>query len=106
MPEVGRSFLLILIIFLLLPSVVLVAQEPPPRPISVTVTAQGLSFGTFTQGAAGGTVTVTATGTRSATGDVVLLSLTPLHSAAMYEVVGNPGTLVSLLNGSDGPKKN
>ena len=76
-------------------------QEPPPRPITVTVTSQGLSFGTFTQGASGGTVTVTATGTRSATGDVVLLSLTPLHSAAMYEVVGNPGTLVSLLNGPD-----
>lgn len=76
-------------------------QEPPPRPIAVTVTAQGLSFGTFTQGAAGGTVTVTATGTRSSTGDVILLSLTPLHSSAMFEVVGNPGTLVSLLNGPD-----
>lgn len=81
--------------------IIIFGQEPPPRPITVTVTSQGLSFGTFTQGAAGGTVTVTATGTRSATGDVVLLSLTPLHSSAMYEVVGNPGTLVSLLNGPD-----
>ena len=88
-------------LLLILPLVVASGQEPPPRPVSVTVTAQGLSFGTFTQGGAGGTVTVTATGSRSSTGDVVLLSLTPLHTPAMYEIVANPGTLISLLNGPD-----
>ncbi len=97
----GAGKLLIMTFLVITPGVIISGQEPPPRPITVTVTAQGLSFGTFTQGAAGGTVTVTATGTRTATGDVVLLSLTPLHSSAMYEVVGNPGTLVSLLNGAD-----
>jgi len=88
-------------LLLLMPLIVASGQEPPPRPISVTVTSQGLCFGTFTQGAAGGTVTVTAAGSRSSTGDVILLNLTPVHTAAMYEIVGNPGTLISLLNGPD-----
>lgn len=87
-------------LFLVL-GLVINGQEPPPRPIAVTVTAQGLGFGTFTQGAAGGTVTVTAAGARSSSGDVILLSLAPLHSSAMFEIVGNPGTLVSILNGPD-----
>jgi hypothetical protein len=76
------------------------SQEPPPRPIVVTATSQGISFGSFSQGPAGGTVAVTAVGARSSTGDIVLLSFNPAHSAALFEVVGNPGTLVSLLSGS------
>lgn len=76
-----------------------VAQEPPPRPISVNVTAQGLSFGAFTQGAIGGTVTVHPDGTRSSTGDVVLLSLGYTYSPALIEITGNPGTIVSILSG-------
>ena len=76
-------------------------QEPPPRPVTVTVTAQNLSFGAFSQGPAGGTVTINSAGARSATGDVILLSLGYTFSTALYEVVGNPGTVVSLLNGPD-----
>jgi hypothetical protein len=76
-------------------------QEPPPRPITITVTAQGLSFGAFSQGAAGGTVTISSAGVRSATGDVILLGLGYTFSTALYELVGNPGTVVSILNGPD-----
>jgi hypothetical protein len=78
-----------------------IAQEPPPRPLTVTVTGQNLSFGAFSQGAAGGTVTIDAGGIRTSTGDVILLSLGYSFSAALYELVANPGTLVSILNGPD-----
>jgi hypothetical protein len=79
----------------------LVAQEPPPRPITITVTSQVLSFGAFTQGAVGGTVTISAAGARSSTGDIILLNLGFSFSTALYQIVGQPGTLVSLLNGPD-----
>lgn len=78
-----------------------IAQEPPPRPIAVTVTAQTLSFGAFAHGAVGGTVTISSGGIRSSTGDVVLLGLGYAFSTTLYEIVGNPGTLVSILNGPD-----
>ena len=74
-------------------------QELPPRPITVTVTAQGLSFGAFYHGAAGGSVTINADGSRTSAGDVVLLSLGFSFSTALYELVANPGTVVSILNG-------
>jgi len=77
------------------------AQEPPPRPVSVTVTAQQLSFGAFTHGAVGGTVTVSSTGIRTSTGDVILLGLGFPFSTTLYEIVANPGTVISILNGPD-----
>ncbi len=77
------------------------SQEPPPRPITVTVTAQTLSFGAFSHGAVGGTVTISSGGLRSATGDIILLSLGYPFSTTLYEVVANPGTVVSVLNGPD-----
>jgi len=77
-------------------------QEPPPRPITVTVSLlQNLSFGAFYHGNAGGTVIIYPTGSRSATGDVVLLNLGYSFSTGLYDVVGNLGTLVSILNGGD-----
>ena len=78
-----------------------IAQEPPPRPIQITVTAQTLSFGAFAHGASGGTVTISSGGVRSATGDVILLGLGFPFSTTLYEIVGNPGTVVSILNGAD-----
>ena len=92
--------ILLPVILLLIFSQAVIAQEPPPRPITVTV-GQSLSFGAFTLGLSGGTVTISPVGSRSATGDVILLNLGYLYSTAQYEVVGNPGTLVSLLNGPD-----
>ncbi len=76
------------------------AQEPPPRPVEVTVT-QNLGFGAFTQGATGGTITINSTGARSATGDVIMLNLGYLFSTASYRLVANPGTVISILNGPD-----
>jgi hypothetical protein len=99
---ISRTRLNIILLLVLLISSLQMArcQEPPPRPITVTVTAQGLSFGAFSQGATGGTVTISSAGGRSATGDVILLNLTGYtFSTALYRLVGNPGTVVSILNG-------
>jgi hypothetical protein len=78
-----------------------IAQEDPPRPIVVTATAQSLAFGAFYHGPAGGSVSVSPASSRSSSGSVVLLGLGYIFSAAMFEIVGNPGTVITLLNGSD-----
>ena len=97
-----RFLLIILpVIFLLASSQEAKAQEPPPQPITVTVTGQSLSFGAFYHGPVGGTMTINPDGSRSATGDVILLNLGYLFSTALYEVVANPETVISLLNGPD-----
>ena len=83
-------------------SLVANGQEPPPRPIIVTVNlSQNLSFGAFYHFNAGGSVIIFPDGSRSATGDVVLLNLGYSFSTGLYDVVGNRGTLVSILNGVD-----
>ena len=96
-----KSFILpITIIFLFFIFQETIAQEPPPRPITVTVT-QNLGFGAFATGATGGTVIITSGGARSATGSVILLNLGYSFTAAIYKIIGNPGTMVSIVNGSD-----
>ena len=88
-------------IFLLLMYVSVSAQEMPPRPITVTViTSQNLSFGSFAQGALGGSVSVSSSGMRSWTGNIVLL-IGGSVSPALFDVVANPGTLITIVNGSD-----
>ncbi len=76
------------------------AQEPPPRPVEVTV-VQSLGFGAFAQGAVGGSVTVNSAGSRSSSGDIILLNLGYSFTAASYRLVGNAGTVISILNGPD-----
>lgn len=98
-PQVIASRLIV-IILLLLPSTSF-SQEPPPRPIRITVTAQQLTFGAFTHGAAGGTVTVNPSGLRTSTGDVVLLDLGYAYYPTVYEIIAIPGTVISILNGPD-----
>jgi len=90
--------LLVILMFALFQE--LQAQEPPPRPVVVTVT-QNLGFGAFTQGGIGGSVIINTDGSRSSAGDVILLNLGYSFSAALYNVVGNPGTVVSLLISPD-----
>ena len=76
-------------------------QELPPRPINITVNlAQQLSFGAFYHGVSGGSVIIYPDGSRSATGDVVLINMGFTYSAGLYDLVGNAGTLISLLSGS------
>ncbi len=99
--RISRKLLLLIGILMLSVSVRLSAQEPPPRPIEVTVD-QNLGFGAFSPGPAGGTVILDPAGTRSSTGDIILLNLTaPFYMIASYRLVANPGTVVSILNGSD-----
>lgn len=74
-------------------------QEPPPRPIRINATPQILSFGAFYHGASGGTVIIDPSGSRSATGDVILLGLGYSYSPAMFEVHAHRGTVISILNG-------
>lgn len=78
------------------------AQPPPPRPIAVYVNpAQGLIFGAFFQGIAGGTVIIYPDGSRSVTGDIVQANLGIPYSPAIFEIEAQPGTLISILNGPD-----
>lgn len=75
-------------------------QEQPPRPLTVTVSlSQNLNFGAFYHGISGGSVIIYNDGSRSSTGDVVLLTMGYTFSTGLYDVVANPGTLVSILNG-------
>ncbi len=76
------------------------AQEMPPRPIEVDF-AQNLAFGALYQGTSGGTVTVTTSGLRSATGTIILIGQGYLYNPAIFYVIGNPGTIVHILNGAD-----
>jgi hypothetical protein len=83
-------------------SQVVYGQEPPPRPMIVTVNlSQNLSFGAFYQGATGGSVIIFPNGSRSSTGDVVLLNMGYSFSTGLYDIVANAGTLVAILNGPD-----
>ncbi|HUW91735.1 MAG TPA: DUF4402 domain-containing protein [Bacteroidales bacterium] len=89
-------------ILLLFAGMMVIAQEPPPRPITVTVNmSQNLAFGAFTHGVAGGTVIIYADGSRDYSGDVVLLSLGMSFSTALFDVVANPGTVIQIVNGPD-----
>ena len=74
----------------------------PRDPGSISVyTMQNLNFGVFTQGNNGGTITVAANGTRSATGSVMPLNLGKQFYQADFEVEGPIGAVVSILNGPD-----
>jgi hypothetical protein len=78
------------------------AQQMPPRPISVSFNpAQGLRFGAFFQSISGGTVVISPGGVRTATGTIILADMGYAYGAANFEIVANPGTLISILNGPD-----
>jgi len=73
-------------------------QEPPPRPVTISANpSQPLAFGAFSPGISGGTVTVLPSGTRSAAGSVVLLSMGYTYTPAMFYVRANRGTVLSIL---------
>jgi hypothetical protein len=75
-------------------------QELPPRPISIYVnSAQGLNFGAFYHGAAGGSVIIYPNGSRSVTGNVIQATMGSIYSSALFEIEASPGTLISILNG-------
>jgi hypothetical protein len=60
--------------------------SPPQRTLTVTAT-QPLHFGTLCiTGGAGGTVTIGWDGSRSLTGDILLLAMAPVAQPAIFEV--------------------
>lgn len=72
----------------------------PGDPGGITVyTIQNMSFGAFSIGSTGGTVIIATDGTRSATGDVVPLSLGTLYFQSIFDIDGPQGSIVSVLNG-------
>jgi hypothetical protein len=88
--------------FLLITQLSAHSQEPPPRPIVIYVNpAQGLIFGAFFQGPTGGSVIIYPDGSRSVTGSIVQANLGFPFSPAIFEVDANPGTLITIMNGSD-----
>lgn len=74
------------------------AQEQPPVPVEVEVrNAQFLSFGSFTVGPAGGTISVGFNGERNSTGDIYLLNIGRSSvSYAIFDVYANPGTILQI----------
>ena len=92
-------YLMIFEAILFLPAM---GQEKPPRPITVTVsTVQHLSFGTFIQAGAAGTVIVDHSGFRTATGDIILPNMSSIVTPALFVVTALPGTLITISNGPD-----
>lgn len=76
--------------------------------VSITNT-QTLHFGIICLTGAGGTVTVGFDGSRTSTGNLILLSLSPVAQPAIFEIMNCPGGSVSLtfnattiLTGSNG----
>ena len=70
---------------------------------------QDFNFGTFYQGTSGGSVEITPSGARSASGDIVLMNMGVSYSQAIFEIEAPGGTLVSvsmspdvILSGSNG----
>ena len=94
-----------LIIGLVLISVFSFAQTDPTDSIpgdpgGITVyTVQNMSFGAFSNGSSGGTVIVSTNGTRSLTGDIVLLNLGTTYFQSVFDIDAPVGSIVSLLNG-------
>lgn len=92
----GNLIRLIAALIMLLGCVTLSAQPDPPRPITVTTT-QDIAFGAFYHGSSGGDISITTTGSRSANGDIILLGLGYVYSAAWFDIVANEGTLINLV---------
>lgn len=83
-------------LFLFLSHSHLIAQEP------TVITLQDISFGAFFQGSSGGTVTVYPDGTRLVSGDIIEANISGFsYCPAIFEVEADPGTLISILKGSD-----
>lgn len=62
---------------------------------------QGFNFGSFYQGVDGGTVDISAQGSRSATGGVVLINSGASYSQAIFEIDAAEGSIISVLIGPD-----
>ena len=74
----------------------------PGDPGAINVrTVQNLRFGAFTNGGTGGTLAVSTSGSRSATGSIVPLNLGRAYYQAIFDVSAPQGSIISILFGSD-----
>lgn len=74
----------------------------PGDPGAMSVyTVQNLSFGTFTPGASGGTVTISNTGVRSVTGTIIPLNLGLSWFQSIFDIDAPEGSIISIMNGPD-----
>jgi hypothetical protein len=74
----------------------------PRDPASIAVyTVQNIHFGAFTQGPVGGSVVLSPAGTRTATGDVILLNMGTTYYQSIFEIDAIVGTVISIMNGPD-----
>jgi hypothetical protein len=90
-------------IFFLVICLCLKAQEKPPRPVTFYF-YQNMSFGAFSLGTVDSHITLTPYGARNVTqGNVILFMSGWPYYPAIYEVEGNPGTVVHFLPGPDSP---
>lgn len=101
-----RRLILITVWLLTLSSIYIdsLAQNPtdtfPRDPGSISVyTVQNLSFGAFSPGANGGTISIAANGTRSVTGSVVPLNMGFQYFQANFEIEAPAGSIISILTG-------
>lgn len=62
---------------------------------------QNFNFGSFYQGANGGTVELTTDGSRTASGGVVLIHTGGSYSQSIFEIEVPEGSVISILNGPD-----
>ena len=75
----------------------------------IVTTLQDIQFGYFTQSPAGGTISISADGTRSVTGGVIPLNFGNNYFQAIFEIEAPLGSIISMasgqnaiLNGSNG----
>lgn len=74
----------------------------PDDPGALSVyTVQNMSFGAFSHGNLGGTIIISANGTRSVTGDVVALNLGAFWFHSIFDIDAPAGSIISILNGPD-----
>lgn len=80
----NRLFLVTILFFCV--NISFAQPDLPQRTLTVTAT-QAINFGTFcVTGLAGGTVILGYDGSRSSTGDVILLSMAPTAQPAIFEI--------------------
>jgi hypothetical protein len=77
------------------------SSVPAFTQISSVNCVQNLSFGAFSQGSAGGTISISADGYRAATGSVVPLNLGVNYFQAIFEIEAPEGTIISIMNGGN-----
>lgn len=99
-----RHIRLMVLLCFSLPSLCSEAQptdDNPGDPAFRISVSQHLNFGAFTVGASGGSVIMSNTGTRSATGSVILLTGGATYLQAIFELEVPTGTIVTVVNGPD-----